>query len=67
MDKKTIIVGHGNPNNESWVKREFERANMLIADYTPTLITINKTRAMGKSEQMLNGMDIPGNKRYSLG
>jgi len=29
MNKKTIIVSHANPNNESWVEREFKRANNM--------------------------------------
>lgn len=65
MSKRTVIISHGHPNNQSWIEREFKRANMgetggsvigdrLIADYTPTLIIMNNTSAMGKSEQRIS-------------
>ena len=66
MNKKTVIVNHSNPENQSWVEREFNRADMatggivksdcLIDDCTHTLIIMNKTSAMGKSEQRLNSI-----------
>lgn len=71
MSKKTVIVNHGNPNNPSWIEREFKRANereasggivtggCCIDDCTHTLVIMNKTSAMGKSEQMLNSWRYP--------
>lgn len=39
----------------------------IIADHTPTLVIINKTSAMGKSEERLNSIGCQKNKRYSQG
>ena len=97
MSKRTVIVCHGNSNNESWVEREFKHANIatggiytgdcpdcnakksMVFDpdlghyictsdncYKPTLIIINKTMAMGKSEQRINNMWGPWEQKVLL-